>query len=366
MSHPLPRDRPLWELTLLEGLHGERIALLMKMHHSTIDGVSATAVLGRLFDLEPVHEFTPVDSIKHSPEPPRARILLRDAIDRSREPCELLRLSCRTVMSGARVLERIGIPSRGRADVAKPFRAPRTSFNGTVSARRSLAFSHVSLAEVKEVKTALGVKVNDVLTATVGGALREYLEGRRELPSSTLIAAEPVSIHDEADDRSGNTKLSVMFSNLGTDQDDPIARIRSIAIGNERAKEIQEMMGARTLLSWSDHCSLNTLGVGFHAFSKLRLTERLPVVHNLILSNVAGPPIRLFLAGATVEEIYMFGPIMDGAALNITALSYEDRVGFGVIGCPDLVNDVLEVADRIPGAFLRILRAVERSREKTA
>jgi WS/DGAT/MGAT family acyltransferase len=221
-----------------------------------------------------------------------------------------------------------------------------------------VAFTDVSLTEIKAVKCEFGVTVNDVVTAVVGGALRHYLEDRGELPKYPLLAAVPVSVHDQTADRAGTTKVSVMFSNLATDESDPVARLRAISVANARAKEIHEMVGADTLIRWAELSWLNGLGVGARLYSALHLADHHRVVHNLILSNVPGPPIPLYMAGARVLALYPFGPITDGAALNITVLSQGDRVGFGIITCPDLVPRVRDIADAIPGALRELVAAV--------
>ncbi len=232
-----------------------------------------------------------------------------------------------------------------------PFTAPRTSFNATVTATRTVAFVDVSLEEVKAVKQALGVTVNDVLTAVVGGALRRYLADRGELPERALLAAEPISVHEQAHGAPGVSKMSVMFTTLATDVDDPVERVRTIAASNTAAKELHAMVGADTLLQWAEHFWINGFSLGARLYSRLHAADHHPVIHNLILSNVPGPPIPLYLAGARLVGIYPLGPLMDGAGLNVTILSEEDRVGFGIIACPDLVPDVWKIAEAIPAVL---------------
>ena len=209
-------------------------------------------------------------------------------------------------------------------------------------------------------KDAFKVTVNDVVTAMVGGALRHYLEDRGELPDRSLLAATPVSVHDQTTERGGVTKLSVMFSTLATDEKDPAERLRAIASANTRAKEIQKMVGADTLMRWAEHFWLNAFALGARLYSTLHIADHHRVVHNLILSNVPGPPVPLYMAGARLVGLYPLGPITDGAGLNVTVLSEEDRVGFGFITCPDLVPRVWDLADAIPGALDELLEAATR------
>lgn len=358
-SRPLHRDRPLWEMWVVEGLETERVALAVKMHHSTIDGISGANVMGQLFDLNPTDSQGPSQLSEYNPEhAPSPAALFADAlVSRLAQPWELATLIPATALRAASTVWRIARGEPRRASAAAPFSAPRTSFNASISPRRSVAFTDIALADVKEVKDALGVTVNDVLTAVVGGALRRYLDDRGELPESSLLAAAPVSVHDQVGGE-GTTKVSVMFSKLATDEKDPLHRVATIAETNGRAKEIQRLVGADTLLRWAKHFPFHAIGLGARLYSSFHLSEHHPVVHNLILSNVPGPPIPLYLAGARLVGLYPFGPIMDGAGLNITVLSQEDRVGIGVISCPELMPRIWDLAEAMPEALAELVSAV--------
>ncbi len=221
---PLRRDRPLWEISVIEGLADSRMAVMLKMHHSIIDGVSAANIMGRLLDLE--SEPAPRARSKHRPpatENPNAiERLGRSLSSRLTEPRELAGLVPDTAKRLATTLWGLSRHRSGAAPFAKPFTAPRTSFNATTTARRSVAFTDVALTDIKAVKREYGVTVNDVVTAVVGGALRHYLEDRGELPERPLLAAVPVSVHDQTAERAGATKVSVMFSTLATNEPDPV------------------------------------------------------------------------------------------------------------------------------------------------
>ena len=359
-SWPLRRDRPLWDIWVIEGLSGGRVGVIVKMHHSTIDGVSGANIMGRLFDPEPVHEFAATGEGWRSARPPRQLELLgRGLASRLSEPWELALLVPRTAARLASTVWGVGHRGPTAGPVAAPFTAPRTSFNATVTGRRSVAFVDIPLAAVKQVKDRTRVTVNDVVTAVVGGALRCYLEDRGELPDRSLIAAAPVSVHGQTDERGGTTKVSVMFSSLATDEKDPLARLRAVASANGQAKEIHRMVGADTLMRWAEHFWLNAFGLGARLYSTLHLAEHHPVVHNLILSNVPGPTIPLYMAGARLVGLYPLGPITDGAGLNVTVLSQGDRVGFGLIACPDLVPRIWDLADAVPDALRELVAATE-------
>ena len=263
-SWPLRRNRPLWEIWVIEGLADGRVAVLVKMHHSTIDGVSGASMMGHLLDLEPL---LPPPLPRWGPGAWRPR--------RAHSSCSVAAsypgwanlstslASCRPPRFRlATTLWSLGRHQEGATSSAIPFTAPRTLFNATITARRSVAFTDVALADIKMVKDAFGVTVNDVVTAVVGGALRHYLYDRGELPDRSLLAAAPVSVHDQTAERGGMTKVSVMFSTLATDEQDPAERLRAIASANTRAKEIHKMVGADTLMRWAEHFWLNAFALG--------------------------------------------------------------------------------------------------------
>ncbi len=357
-STQLRRDRPLWEMLMVEGLPDKRVALLVKMHHATIDGITGANLMGQLFDLSP--EGPPGEPKDAAPplRPPNPFELLGHTfLYRLRAPADLVRLVPETI---GRIGGAVWRAARGGGSerIAMPFTAPRTSFNASVSGRRSVAFVDVSLEEVKALKQAVGATVNDVLTALVSSALRHYLTELGELPDRPLIAVEPVSVHGHAGTQHGTTQVSVMFTTLPTDVADPLERLRSSVAADTTAKEFHEQLGADTLLQWTEHLWLNVFSLGAHLYSRYHGADHHPVVHNLILSNVPGPPIPLYLAGARAVGIYPLGPVMDGAGLNVTVLSQEDRVGFGIMACSALVPDAWRIADAIPDALHEMAKAV--------
>ncbi len=363
-SLPLDRARPLWEVWVIEGVGDERLAIVVKMHHSTIDGVSGANLLGHFFDLQP--EPPPqskTDDWKAQRQLVPLELLVRVLFQRLAEPAEIFMILPKTVFRLGSTVLRLARKADPRSPMAKPFTAPRTSFNATVTSERCVAFTDVPLGDVKAVKAAFGVTVNDVVTAVMGGALRRYLKDRDELPEASLIAAEPVSVHNQTSDSVGVTQLSVMFATLATNVEDPVERLRIIAAANIKAKEFHRLVGADILMQWAEHFWPNAFALGSRLYSDLHLADHHRVVHNLILSNVPGPPVPLYFAGARLVGIYPLGPITDGAGLNVTVLSDEDRVGFGIVSCPDLLPRVWEIADAIPGALAELVKEASRAQK---
>jgi hypothetical protein len=148
-----------------------------------------------------------------------------------------------------------------------------------------------------------------------------------------------------------------MFASLASDIDDPAERLRQIALTNDGAKADHELVGASMLQYWAEHAAPNTFSLAARVYSSLRLANRHPVVHNLVISNVPGPPIPLYFNGGRLVELHPLGPVMDGAGLNVTVLSNMDAIGFGFIACRELMPDLWDLADAIPAAVTELLEA---------
>ena len=363
LSRPLDRSRPLWEMWFVEGRADGLVAVVSKVHHSSIDGVTGANMMAELFDLEP--DAPPRQPIPDSWEPERRpgelELLGRAVYDVVSRPVGVVKLIPGTLLGVGRLLNR---RTSGAPGMPAPFTAPRTSFNATLTPHRNVAFVNVSLDDVKRIKNAFDVKVNDVVIAVCSGALRRYLAERGELADNrSLIAAIPVSVHDRSEGKDGTTKVSFMFSSLASDIADPGERLRQIAKTNEGAKVDHELVGARLLQDWAEHAAPNTFSLAARLYSSLRLSERHPVVHNLVISNVPGPPIPLYFNGAKLAGLYPLGPIMDGAGLNVTVLSNLDSVGFGFISCRELMPGLWDLAEKVPEALAALVEAAAKAEQ---
>jgi WS/DGAT/MGAT family acyltransferase len=359
LSRQMDRNHPLWEMWIVEGRADGLIAIVSKVHHSVIDGVTGANMMAELFDLEaaPAPAAEPVvDSWEPERRPSDLELLGRSLLDMVGRPVGVVKLLPSTVMGVGKLARRRG---GGAPGMPAPFRAPRTSFNATVTAHRTVAYTHVSLDDLKTIKKAFDVKINDVVMAVCSGALRKYLTDRDELPDRSLISAIPISVHASSEDKDGTTKISIMFASLATDVDDPSERLRQIARTNEGAKADHELVGAHMLQDWAEHAAPNTFSLAARMYSGLRLANRHPVVHNLVISNVPGPPIPLYFNGGRLVELHPLGPVMDGAGLNVTVLSNMDAIGFGFIACRELMPELWDLADAIPEAVTELLEAVK-------
>ncbi|MGV0834012.1 WS/DGAT/MGAT family O-acyltransferase [Mycolicibacterium thermoresistibile] len=346
---PLDRSKPLWEMWVIDGLDADSgdLALMIKVHHSAVDGVSAANLLNQLCDPEP--DATAPDRIdgpgSASPWGIAADGLLRFLT----RPLQLARVIPETTSTVVKSVSRaVTIKA-----MAAPFSAPSTPFNAELTSERTIGLTQLDLGDVKTVKNRYGVKVNDVVMALCAGALRGFLRDRGQLPDSPLIAVVPSSVHDKSD-RAGRNQISGMFCNLHTDLSDPGARLRAIAESNSHAKEHSSALGPTLLVDAAEVFSRGAFGWLISLLS--RLPVRRTAIHNVILSNVAGPPITLYTCGAEVKALYPLGPIFHSSGLNITVLSQGDKMNVGIISCPQLAGDLWDLADRFRTELTALLR----------
>lgn len=359
-SVPLDRGRPLWELWVLEGLPGGRIVIVAKIHHAVADGVAVAGLLANVL--------TPADDTlaasaraaawRPEPLPSRGRLLrdaMRDHLRQVRHLPGLTRESIRNLLAVAR--------SRRKAAVRPPrplLDAPSTSLNGALSSRRSFASTALALADVRRVRTAFGVTFNDVLLALVAATLRTHLSARGELPTRPLLAEVPV-----ATDRAGMTprlagnRLSNIFASLATDVVDPVARLRAIHDSMQAAKVQHELLGPELYREWSEYAPPRLVAWWMRQYSRLRMADRHRPPVNVIVSCVSGPRESLDWPEGRLAAIYSVGPIIEGAALNVTAWSYLGHLYVGVLSCPDLLPDPHVITDGLHEALAELCMALQ-------
>ena len=349
---PLDRNRPLWDMWFVEGLEEGHVALVAKMHHSTIDGVSGANLMMHLFDLEPDPPPVPDEA---APEPPPApadlELLLWGLWSRARRPLLLPRAMVDTARAGVELVRRRIRP--GAKGMATPFSAPPTPFNAPITAHRRVAFCSVAMADVQVIRHAFGTTVNDVILALCGGAIRRWLESRNALPDRPLVAGVPVSTRGDEDGGGGfgANLISAMFVSLATDVEDPLERLQRIHDGTRHAKEEFRAVGADVLTNWTEFSGPRLFGLAVRLYSRMELADRHPPALNFIVSNVPGPPIPLYLAGGRLVALYPLGPVFDGMGLNVTVLSYMDTVGFGFLACRELIPDLWNLAGFVDEAL---------------
>ncbi len=350
LARPLDRSRPLWEMVITEGLEGGRSALIVKLHHAILDGVSAASLLGTFLDLGPrPRAVDPPEASWEAERLPSAASLVRRALGAVvHEPGLALGTINRSLRTVTELAEhRRRLVSGGSEPAPSPFAAPRTSLNGALSTRRKFAMASVSLAEVKLAGRAFGATVNDVMLATVGGALRDLLEERGEAIDVPLVAMVPVSTRERESGSPAVTneptlgnKVSAMLVSLATTIDDPVERLNAVAESGRAAKTRTDVMGARIIDDWAQLIvpALSTRAA--RLLSNLRVFDRVAPVFNVTVSNVPGPQFDLWFAGCRIEALFPIGPVVEGIGLNITALSYMGGLHIGMLGCRRLVPDL--------------------------
>ena len=353
MSRTLDPDRPLWEMYIVEGLEGDRTALIAKVHHSILDGVSGASILGAFLDLTPRARVVSLPA-PWEPEPlPSSSQLLRYAASSlTHQPANALT----ALQAGIDAVADMGMHNRelaGRGEESPPafFSAPRTFFNGAVSNRKLFSSLGVPLDDAKLVRRVFECTINDVILAGVAGGLRRILVDRGGLPAEALVAMVPVSTRPEGEGESLGNQVSGMLVSLATDIEDPVARLDAIAESSRVAKEQEQLHRGRVVGDLAQIAPPALTSRLARAVAGTRLFDRVRPAFNLTVSGVKGPDVPLFCAGSQVSSMYPVGPIAEGTGLNITIFSYLDGLSFGLLACRKLLPELEELANAIDDAL---------------
>lgn len=353
ISRPLDLERPLWELWTVEGLQGGKVAYVLKSHHAALDGLALAELGLHLTDPEPVppDEPDPFEEWRPAPPPSLARRSTHAARGLLHEPLAAARMTAAAVRSAGRAVAAPG------ASPAPVLRAPRTSFNGTISARRTAAFSSLALESLRSVQQATDTTMNDVVLATCAGALRRMLGDEDEVPDRPLLALVPRSVRGEDDPRDRGNRLVPMLVTIPAHLGDPIERLEAASAAARGAKQ-RAADGDRS--PWLRLSELAVPGLArplSRFYTNRRLADHHPPLINLTVSNVPGPPTTLYSAGARLEATFPMGPVYEGSGLNITVTSYRDTLQVGTVACPDRVPDPWGLLHRLEDALNELVKA---------
>jgi WS/DGAT/MGAT family acyltransferase len=347
-AQPLDRTQPLWEAWWIEGLPSGRIGVLMKVHHSLMDGQSGVGLSAILMDITPEPTPRPLtDDVEADlDDPPRRPGLFemgRTALSNNLRLPQAVAVHARRAL--AEGMSRSFDRERRPADAPPP--VPRVGFNGRLSCQRKFAYASIPLGPLRDAKKHFDVKMNDVLLEIVASSLRRGLSRHGDLPADAIVALCPVSLRQE-DDQSFGNQIASMPVSLATEIESLPRRIAAIHASAEAAKT-RLAEGAFETLAALGEClvpgMLKWLTGVAHAVPSL-----IPLPANLVISNVRGLPVPMYLAGARVQEFYPLSMLQVANGMNVTAVSHEDQVDFGFLVDSNLVPDPWIYADGVHGA----------------
>jgi diacylglycerol O-acyltransferase / wax synthase len=363
-SRPLDLSRPLWEMHVVEGLESGHDAVVAKLHHAVIDGASGAEALAAFFDLGPRPRVVPYPANPWRPEPlPHELDLVTGALAALTHQPERVAAAVRRTVGVVRGLSERNRRLREEEGVEPPpapFRAPRSSLNGAISAHRRFTFLQLPMDDIAAVRKALGGTVNDVVLAGVAGALRRLLSDRGENLRDPLVALVPMSTRSAADAGTMGNKVHAMLVSLATTMADPVERLMVIREGSRRAKEQAVVLSEHLLREWAQLAVPALSSRLVRLAANVRLFDRIPPLFNVLVSNVPGPEVPLWCAGARLLALYPVGPLADGVGLNVTVVSYAGMLYVGLVGCRDLVPDLDDLRSHLAEAIGELTKAAAR------
>ncbi len=348
-STALDRTRPLWQFYYAEGLPGDRVAVIGKVHHVLADGVASANLMARVVEW-PGDEPSQNQVDAKRPPPTTAEVLrfaARDHVARVRT----LPSAVRAGLVGAFRLQRRARQRIRQPELAAQFKPPPTLLNHKLTPGRTFASAALPLADVKAMSKKLDVTINDLVLTIAAGALRRLLLHYGERADQPLIASVPASTDTSPNRITGNA-LATMLVSLPVQIDDPLERLRLIRTSTRIAKEDHELLGPNLVGQWLEFVPPTVTRTTFRWMSRREAPNQM---FNLIISNVPGPRERGRIAGAVVTEFYSVGPLAAGAALNITVWSYVDQLSVSVLADDNTLHDPHDATDAFVEAFTELL-----------
>jgi diacylglycerol O-acyltransferase / wax synthase len=341
-SQQLDRDKPLWEVWLVEGLEDDRFAVLSKTHHSLVDGISGVDIMSVLFDTspEPAAPVGPGDRWLPRPLPTRTQLLGEALVERATIPSEITR-SLRAILRGPRRIlagardAAVGVGALAWAGLNP---APASPYNKDIGPHRRFTWVRADLNELKAIKDALGGTVNDVVLATVAGALGEHLRRRgHKTDGLELKAMVPVTVRQEAESGALGNRVAAMMAPLPVWCQEPVARLDLVREQLKGLKTGGQAVGAQVLTDLSGFAPPTIMGQASRLMSRQRF-------FNLVVTNVPGPQFPLYLLGRRMLDPFPMVPLAPGQGVGVALLSYNGRINFGLVGDFDLLWDLEDLA----------------------
>ena len=355
-SQALDRSKPLWELWLVQGLERNRFALVTKTHHALVDGVSGVDIATVLFDLKPVPE--PIEPDRDwvpRPSPSAAELAARGIVEAGEAPFKLARRAIGAASHPRQTTRKVADAGEALAEVAWNLSnpSPDVPLNVEIGSHRRFAWARAELADFKRIKDALGGTVNDVVLTVVSGALRGWLRSRGvKLAGLDLRALVPVSIRTEDDQGQLGNRIAAMRGPLPVYIGDPVKRLEVVRRAMDGLKESKQALGAEVISRFNDFAPPTLLAQA----SRLNFSTRL---FNLIVTNVPGPQIPLYVLGRELQDIFPVAFLPENHALAIAIISYNGSMDFGLLGDYDAMDDIETIATGLSESLAELLSAAE-------
>ena len=341
-SRVLDRERPLWEMTFIEGLNTVpgiskgSFALITKVHHAAVDGKASTEMMSALLDTTAeIREIEGGDDWQPEELPSTLSVITRSWSRAGHKALDLAGFIGKVAVGTAHLysdkkLRKLDSPPR-------LLTAPSSIFNQPIASRRTFWGKNFDFDRIRAIRKAVpGATINDVVLAVCAGGLRNYLLGKKVLPRKPLVAMAPISVRKKEDAEGGGNQVSAMLVSLATDLDDPVDRLLDIRTSTQSSKIHASALPANQI---TEFLPSETLAAAARVYTRTRLGGRHRPFFNVTITNVPGPPIPLYVAGARIHSAFGMAPILDGLGLILVIFSYHGRISIGISSCQQIVPD---------------------------
>lgn len=362
MSQPLDRKRPLWEIWVVEGLQGDRFALVSKSHHCMIDGISAADIMSVILESVPTTEIEPPQPWKPRPRPSEARLIFDEVRRRATQPMEAWHAVRNAIRHPEETLRSVGDSAAGVLEALAPALNPvsKTPINVKVGPHRRFDWTDMQVADLKAVKNVLGGTLNDVVLATVSGALRVFFRQRGlDADELEIRALVPVSVRTQDERGRLGNRVTELTVPLPVNLADPVARLRAVRATTADLKESRQALGAQVLTAISDWTVQNLLVQAVRLASRTR-------PYNLIVTNVPGPQIPLYLNGTLMQTAYPVVPLFENLGIVVGLFSYNGGLYWGINGDWEQIPDLHDFVLAIESSFQELQEAARVASHRAA
>ncbi len=352
----LDRERPLWEMHVIEGLENNRFAVYCKMHHAMIDGVGGMRLMESVMSTDPDKGKLPFFAVAPRKKKKMASGTVPQISSLIQTTIEQATSQAKTVAQVTAAFARLAKEARkSEKQLGIPYAAPASMLNCKVTGQRRFTVAKFKIERIKELAKTLGGTLNDVIMTMCAGALREYLIEHDGLPDKPLIGQVPVSVRPADSESTGNA-ISFILCVMGTEMADPVERFAKIRASMSEGKDLLQSMSREAIINYTS--------LGFLPYSIGQITGRPSLrrpMFNLVISNVPGPKRDLYMNGAHLDELYAVSLLFHGQALNITITSYVDSLDIALIGCRDALPGIARLAEYLEHALTDLEKAARKA-----